>query len=121
MNKPKTSVPLDYKARVMKAMWRPMMDAFAEGSTDGEITGDDLIEFFAFGLAMVIDNDTHLTNPRAVRLAVETAKTHISRNVRTLAAVRENSGGRSFLDMVMSSQPGEEIAGVNDNLLGEIK
>lgn len=115
------SVPLDYKAKVMKAMWKPAMEALAGGAPNGELTGDDLIEFFAFGLAMVIDNDTHLTNPRAVRLAVETAKTHVSRNVRTLAAVREKNGGRSFLDMVMASQPGEPIGGANDNLFGQVE
>lgn len=115
-----TNVPLDYKARVMKAMWRPTMDALAGGTPDGQLTGDDLIEFFAFGLAMIIDNDTNLTNPRATRLAIETTKTHVARSVKTLAAVRERSG-RSFLAMVNDPQPGDEVAGANDNLFGAVK
>lgn len=115
-----TNVPLDYKAKVMKAMWRPTMEALAGGAPDGQLSGDDLIEFFAFGIAMVLDNDTNLTNPRSVRLAIETAKTHVAKNVKTLAAVRERSG-RSFLAMVNDPQPDDGIAGANDNLFGVVK
>jgi hypothetical protein len=116
---PTTNVPLKAKADIMKAMWLPVMDALGGSANGGEITGDDLLEFFALGMAMVLDNDTNIVTPRDVRLSQEAAKSHVMRWMKVLREVRAG-GGRSFLSRCTNPEPGDDIAGANDNIFGVV-
>jgi hypothetical protein len=119
MTQPKTNVQLKAKAEIMQAMWTPLMNAMANQTPDDDVTGDDLLEFFALGMAMVLDNDTHITTPRQERLAQDTAKTHVIRWMKVLKEVRAG-GRRSFLAMCNNPQAGDDISGANDNIFGVV-
>ena len=97
-------VSTGYKAEMMAQLFSQVGAYLAAESEGGEATADDIIDFFAFGIAMVIDNDSDLRTPRDLRLASDTAKALIDRNVKALRAMHEN-GEPTFLAMGCRAVP----------------
>jgi len=65
-------VPIDYKMQMMLTMMPTVFDALAGGAEDGDVTADDVVDFFAMSVAAIIDNDTRLKTPRDLRMGAET-------------------------------------------------
>lgn len=104
MNQPKTNVSLKSKTDIMRELWLPLMGELSEASDGHDYTADDLLEFFALGMAMVLDNDTHIITPRDQRLALDTAKSHVTRWVRLLGEVQKG-GAATFLEQCSKYNP----------------
>jgi hypothetical protein len=64
------------------------------------ITGDDLYSFFGLCVGALIDNDSHLTTPRDIRLGAETSAVHAIGWAKRFREMRGDDGP-SFLDYVM--------------------
>lgn len=87
-------IALEKKVAVLSSVMKPIMDLLAAELPEGDddLTGDDILDFFALGVAALIDNDSLLTTPRDLRLAVETARKHVDRHVKELRAAHDESG-----------------------------
>lgn len=98
-------IETEQKATVLNWLLELIMDSLAKqlDDEDDELTGDDLLDFFALGIAAIIDNDTLLTTPRDRRLAVETARKHIERNVKELRTAHDESGV-SLLSLILGNR-----------------
>jgi hypothetical protein len=53
-----------------------VMDMLQSFHPETPITGDDLNSFFGLCVGVLIDNDSHLTTPRDIRLGGETSAVH---------------------------------------------
>jgi 20S proteasome alpha/beta subunit len=93
------TVPADAKLQLLGSTMGLIMDSLAS-HTPGELTADDILDFFAIGMAAVIDNDTHLTTPRDVRIASETAGKRVEQWTKELRKLQVEAG-ESFLSLAM--------------------
>lgn len=91
------NVPDDAKLAVLVTMFGPLFGKLAESATvkgqePPEVTADDIVDYLAMAIATVIENDSNLTTPRHVRLAVETTAKRITARVRDIREYREMHG-----------------------------
>lgn len=97
-------VPAAAKLDAMQEILLPVLDMLGKNAEDGDLTADDIIDFFAIGIAAVIDNDTNLTTPGDLRKAAQVATKMIEGRVKELRALQAQEG-QSFLDLVISGTP----------------
>ena len=109
---PVTNVSLQSKTEIMRSLYHPLMSALAGAVGGNDLTGDDLLEFFALGMAMVIDNDTHIVTPSAKREAAETCKSHIMRWQQLLGDIQKR-GSISFLEQCNLYDPEMDASAVS--------
>ena len=69
-----------------------VMQYLATNSADGNLEADDIIDFFALGIASVLENDTNLSTPSQLRKGGEAAAKHITHWVRLLRLDHESRG-----------------------------
>jgi uncharacterized protein (UPF0147 family) len=106
----KSNVSIADKLNVLQAHIGPMMDALGTMAKGNDLTADDLVEFFAMGIAAVIDNDTNVRSPRDIRKASEASTKLIEQRARDFRALHEATG-ISALDILCPSYPlGQAVA-----------
>lgn len=99
MTSPTFHVSDDDKIALIKALMPQLFDALQDAAGPEGFTGDDVIDVFALGMGLIIENDTNLTAPSHFRAAAESAKVHITRHVN---ALRQSRGdGPSTLDLIL--------------------
>ena len=89
---PVLNVTIDQKVEIMHVMFDPIMGALGAMSSGNDVSADDIIDFFALGIAMVLDNDTNLKTPQLLRLGAITATKMIDTRARQLRESRDESG-----------------------------
>lgn len=97
---PNFSVIDEDKAVIIRGMVPEALAALNVYAGPEGVTADDIIDLFAIAIALVIENDSHLTAPSHVREAAESAKNHILRRVRTVGEGRLR-GGPSALQKIL--------------------
>lgn len=104
MAEPTFHVSEDDKIALIRALMPQLFDALQAAAGPEGFTGDDVIDVFALGMGLIIENDTNLTAPSHFRAAAESAKVHITRHVNALR--RSRGEGASTLDLILrGSQP----------------
>jgi hypothetical protein len=86
------SVTTEYKAAVLGMLYPQLLSTLAAGAQGGDVTGDDMIDFFALAIAAFIDHDTNLTTAKHLRLAADTAAIHIERRAKEFRAMQKEAG-----------------------------
>lgn len=86
------NVSTDYKAEVLGMLYPQLLSALAAGAKDGDVTGDDMVDFFALAIAAFIDHDTNLTTPKHLRLAADTAAIRIEQRAKEFRAMQKEAG-----------------------------
>ncbi len=99
-----SNVSIEDKLTVLQAHIGPILDELGTMAEGNELTADDIVEFFAMGIAAVIDNDTNFKTPRDLRKAADSTAIVIERRARDFRALSEATGV-SALDILCSSYP----------------
>ena len=86
------NVTTDYKAQVLGILYPQLLSALAAGAQGGDVTGDDMVDFFALAIAAFIDHDTNLTTPKHLRLAADTAAIRIEQRAKEFRAMQRQAG-----------------------------
>lgn len=100
MIQPTMNVPTEYKSTMLTSFVPAVCHTLVAGAENGDATADDIIDFFAMAIASVLDNDSHLTSPRHLRIAAETAAKHIERRAREFRAM-QTAMGTSWFELAM--------------------
>jgi hypothetical protein len=86
------NVSTDYKAEVLGMLYPQLLAALAAGAEDGDVTGDDMVDFFALAIAAFIDHDTNLTTAKHLRLAADTAAIRIEQRAKEFREMQKEAG-----------------------------
>ncbi|MDO7841723.1 hypothetical protein [Sphingomonas immobilis] len=89
------------KFQLVQQVMPQLFDALASVSSDGDVCADDVIDFLSLCTATLLDNDTHLTTPRHLRLGAQTVAKHVERRTKELRAAQEGTG-QSLLSLVLA-------------------
>ena len=76
----------------MSEVYPQLVDALAKFYEDSEITGDDVVSFFALGIALIIDDQASMKSAGDRRGEVNAAKVLVSRWVDLLATIQKEEG-----------------------------
>ena len=98
------NVPVEVKLAALQEIMKLVLDTLGGCAEGGDLTADDIIDFFAIGIASVIDNDTHLTTPSDLRKAAQVVTKTVEGRVKELRALQEQVGS-SFLSLVIAGTP----------------
>ncbi len=90
--RPVLNVTIDQKVEIMHVMFDPIMGALGAMSPENQVSADDLIDFFALGIAMILDNDTNLKTQQHIRLGAITATKMIDTRAKQLRESRDETG-----------------------------
>ena len=99
-----SNVSIEDKLSVLQAHYRPIMDELGALAVGNDVTADDVIELFAMGIAAIIDNDSHLTTPRHLRQAAESAGKLIEQRSKDFRALNSTTGVSVFR-LLLSDYP----------------
>ncbi|MDO7841755.1 hypothetical protein [Sphingomonas immobilis] len=80
-----------------------VMDMLQSFHPETPITGDDLYSFFGLCVGALIDNDSHITTPRDIRLGAETSAVHAVGWAKRFREMRGDDGP-SFLAFVLEEK-----------------
>lgn len=86
------NVTTEYKAEVLGMLYPQLLSTLAAGAQGGDVTGDDMIDFFALAIAAFIDHDTNLTTAKHLRLAADTAAIRIEQRAKEFRAMQKEAG-----------------------------
>lgn len=98
------NVSTEDKLSVLQAHVGQIMEQLGTMADGNDLTADDLVEFFAMGIAAVIDNDTNFKSPRDLRKASEAAAKVIEQRAKDFRALNDATGV-STLDILLSTYP----------------
>lgn len=91
-----------------------VMDTLQSYHRDKELSGDDLIDFYALCIASVLDNDTHIANGAQMQLGMVTVMEHLQRWTLSLRNQRPDADAPSFLAYLLQQDRAErKVAAVN--------
>ena len=99
-----SNVSVEDKLAVLQAHFPAIMEELTNLAKGNDLTADDIIEFFALGIAAVIDNDTNFKSPREMRRAAEACAKLIDRRARDFRTLNE-AAGFSSLEILLSPYP----------------
>lgn len=98
------------KVAILKVVLNLIMNQLAAMVPEGQVVeAGDLLDFFALGVAAILDNDTHLRTPRDLRLGAETAAKLIERHAKDFRAMKEQAGIK-WLEIAMAPRGIESAA-----------
>lgn len=100
------TVSLDAQVGIYSELLGPILEMLAEAVGGAEVTGDDVLDLFALGMASVIDND-NLIDASNMGDALKTAAARVERHVNRLRELRAKTG-KSLLSVVLEHGPIEE-------------
>jgi hypothetical protein len=106
------NVKTEYKAQVLGMLYPQLFDALARGAEGGEVTADDIIDFFGMGIAAILDNDSHLTTPRHLRIGADTAAVRIEERAMEFRAMQE-AAGVSWLSLKLAEGETPQATDIN--------
>ena len=99
-----SNVSIEDKLTVLQAHFPAIMDELGALADGNDLTADDIVEFFALGIAAAIDNDTNFKSPRDIRRAAEACAKLIDRRARDFRTLNEAAGVSSF-EILLSEYP----------------
>jgi hypothetical protein len=100
------NVSSEDKMKVLGVLYPRLFEALAGCTEDGEVTGDDVVDFFAMAIGALLDNDSNLTTPQQLRLGVATAAKRAEVWTKEFRKVQDATG-TSWLSTVINEPAGE--------------
>ena len=101
------NVKTDYKVQVLGMLYPQLFSALAAGAEDGDVTADDIIDFFGMGIAAILDNDSYLKTLRDLQHGATTAALRIEQRAKEFRAMQDQAG-ISWLSLKL--EQGEMVA-----------
>jgi hypothetical protein len=98
----------DEKVLLYREAMPALMQHIAALAPDGELSADDLVDFFAMSIASILDNDSHLKTPQDLRKGAEVATKHIIRWTRWLREVQAETGISLLATTIGARASGED-------------
>jgi hypothetical protein len=100
------NVSSEDKMRVLGVLYPRLFEALAGCTEDGEVTGDDVVDFFAMAIGALLDNDSNLKTPRDLRLGADVVAKRTEVWAKEFRRVQDQSGV-SWLSTVINPPAGE--------------
>jgi hypothetical protein len=97
------NVTTEYKTQVLGMLYPQLFEALAGGAEDGNVTADDIMDFFGLGIAAVLDNDSHLKTESQLQHGVLTAALRIEQRTKEFRTM-QNQAGVSWLSLKVSTE-----------------
>jgi hypothetical protein len=104
---PVLNVTIDQKVEIMHVMFDPILGALRGMAPEKNVSADDIIDFFALGIAMILDNDTNLTTPELLRLGAISATKMIDTRANQLRESRDETGMSLLAIILEEAQRGD--------------
>lgn len=105
--KPKINLLDAEKMGACAAIMPLVLDTLQSYQRETELSGDDVVDFFALCIASVLENDTHIANGAQMQLGVVTVMDHVQRWTLALRKQRPDADAPSFFAYLLEQDRAE--------------